>query len=172
MKKIDFIIKNFNSDYFIERLKRMKNHSNYSSGNVDEIGELIIESAIDIQSIRKSLSYYKIYKGNYIPQIFQKFYKKYKQNFIDKNINSFFIKKKIINNTWYLGNDESWYENAKPINSDDSDEFCYKDMVTQLIKSGAIFYKLKDFELIYNLGSKSEKNDDWYNAICFKEKKK
>ena len=156
MKKIDFITKNFNSNYFIENLKKI------NSGSDFELGELVLDSVIDIKSIKKSLYYYKYYKGSFTPNLFKKFYKKYPTAFRDNDINSFFIKKNILNNTWYEN-----YEKNK--NSEDKD-FKYKDMVTQLTRSGAIFYKLKDFELVYRLGTESKKYDDWYTAICFKDK--
>ena len=44
-------------------------------------------------------------------------------------------------------------------------------MISQIITTGAIFYKLKDFELIHHLGTKSKEFEDWYLAICFKDKK-
>ena len=49
MKKIDFITKNFNSNYFIKNLKKI------NSGGDFELGELVLDSAIDIKNSRVSL---------------------------------------------------------------------------------------------------------------------
>ena len=162
MKKIDFITKNFNSNYFIKNLKKI------NSGGDFELGELVLDSAIDIKSIKKSLYYYKYYKGSFTPNLFKKFYKKYPNTFKDNDIKNFFIKNNTLNNTWSIWNRERWYENYEKKKETENKEFKYKDMITQITKTGALFYKLKDFKLIYYLGSKKKEGiDDWYNAICF-----
>lgn len=165
MKIIDFITKNFNSNYFIKNLKKI------NSGSDFELAELVLDSVIDLKSIKKSLNYYKYYKGSYTPNIFNKFYKKYPKTFKVNDINNYFIKNNILNNTWSSWNRDSWYENYKKSKNSETREFNFKSMISQIITTGAIFYKLKDFELIHHLGTKSKEFEDWYLAICFKDKK-
>jgi hypothetical protein len=160
MRKIDFVFNNFNINFFLKKFKKLKHVSDF------DLAVLVLSSVIDKQSIKKSLNYYKFYKGNSTPRIIQKYFKNYKNNFEDKNIHKFFINKNNLNNTWAKWGEKAWLENAEI-----DDQFYFTDMVVQIITTGAFFIKLKRyFEIVYIAGTKVVEGDDWNDALCIKIK--
>lgn len=88
MKKIDFLYKNFDVDFFLKHLKSNKD-------NEQPIQYAVLNSVKDLQSIKAKLSYFKYYKGN-SKNVFTEFLKKFPNTYKDEDIEIFFRKKNLI----------------------------------------------------------------------------
>jgi len=125
MKKIEFLYKNFDIDFFLK---------NIETNQEDEtiIQSAVLNSTIDFESIKAKLSYFKYYKGKDNQNIFTEFIKNHKENYKDKDIESFFRKKSQIN------------VHAKNF-IDEENSFEFKDLIKTLVTSGEFFRKLNNF---------------------------
>ena len=99
MKKIDFLYKNFDVDFFLKHLKSNKD-------NEQPIQYAVLNSVKDLQSIKAKLSYFKYYKGN-SKNVFTEFLKKFPNTYKDEDIEIFFRKKNLISDSIKQFKDET-----------------------------------------------------------------
>lgn len=124
MKKIDFLYKNFDVDFFLKHLKSNKN-------NETPIQYAVLNSVKDLHSIKAKLSYFKYYKGN-SKNVFTEFLKKFPNKYKDKDIEIFFRKKNLIS------------ESIKQF-KDETETFEFYDLKKTLIETGEFFRRLSKF---------------------------
>lgn len=124
MKKIDFLYKNFDVDFFLKHLKSNKD-------NEQPIQYAVLNSVKDLQSIKAKLSYFKYYKGN-SKNIFTEFLKKFPNTYKDQDIEIFFRKKNLISDSIKQFKDET-------------ETFEFYDLKKTLIVTGEFFRRLSKF---------------------------
>jgi hypothetical protein len=156
MKKIDFLYRNFDVEFFLK----------YLEIKLDEetpIQFALLNSIKDIQSIKSRLSYYKYYKGKSNKNIFSDFIKKYKDNYKDENVEKFFRKRGLIN------------DSVKHF-IDESESFQFYELKKNLITTGEFFRKLNKFFNISFYASLTRKDfpeassEDAYLLYCSVDK--
>ena len=125
MKKIDFLYKNFDVEFFLKYIET-------KSDEETPIQFAILNSVKDIQSIKSKLSYYKYYKGKFNKNIFSDFNKKYKDNYKDEDVEKFFRKRGLIN------------DSVKHF-IDETESFEFYELKKTLITTGEFFRKLNKF---------------------------
>ena len=167
MKKIEFIIKNFQAKAFIQDLK-------------NEIGEgwcedAVLRNYIDYNDLEYQLNYLKLFKGDISKKVneYKKIYNlKEKKKILDffkknkpinkKNIDQNFIK----NNIFNLSGSEFDFSNFPTEILDTTYEI--KEAIKQLIAEGIFFQRIKEYKLIYT-GQINFKGSGHYQytIICF-----
>jgi len=167
VKKIDFIIKNFQAKAFIQDLK-------------NEIGEgwcedAVLRNYIDYNDLEYQLNYLKLFKGDISKKVneYKKIYNlKEKKKILDffkknkpinkKNIDQNFIK----NNIFNLSGSEFDFSNFPTEILDTTYEI--KEAIKQLIAEGIFFQRIKEYKLIYT-GQINFKGSGHYQytIICF-----
>lgn len=155
MKKIDFLYKNFDVDFFLKHLKSNKD-------NEEPIQYAVLNSVKDLQSIKSKLSYFKYYKGN-SKNVFTEFLKKFPNTYKDADIDIFFRKKKLIS------------DSIKQLR-DETETFEFYDLKKTLIVKGEFFRRLSKFFEITFYASIRRKDypevtwEDAYLLYCKRDK--
>jgi hypothetical protein len=124
MKKIDFLYKNFDVDFFLKHLRSNKD-------NEQPIQYAVLNSVKDLHSIKAKLSYFKYYKGN-SKNVFTEFLKKFPNKYKNKDIEIFFREKNLIS------------ESIKQF-KDETETFEFYDLKKTLIVTGEFFRRLSKF---------------------------
>ena len=163
MKKIDFIIKNFQASSFIKDIQK---------GGEQWCEEEVAKNYKDYNDICSKLSYLKFFKGELKNIPFEdknkkqiiKFFKKEKE-INPQNIEKFFFKKGIYNlpNLDYIRDYGA------------TGDYKFNELIKTYVFQGILFQKVKEFSLIYNgfISFKSSEaliENDQYSIICFYSK--